>query len=111
MTPPKWVLRLWSKIAPRRMLIVVESDTPPDLLPTRNLYLAREDEEDWAIALNCPCGCGDRLELLLVPEAKPRWTVISPDGAPPSLHPSVWRQSGCGAHFWIRDGRVHWCKD
>ncbi len=72
---PRWILVLWSQIAPRRKLIVFEGDTPPSKINSRNLFIAREDGEDWAVAFKCPCGCGDRLELQLVPEVKPNWSL------------------------------------
>ncbi|WP_229502990.1 DUF6527 family protein [Pseudoduganella guangdongensis] len=59
--------------------------------------------------MRCPCGCGDTIELLLVAEAKPRWDITIDRQYRPSIVPSVWRSSGCKAHFWISKGRVHWC--
>ncbi|MBL4701369.1 MAG: hypothetical protein JKX85_08925 [Phycisphaeraceae bacterium] len=102
-----WIRKLWHRHGPKRRLIVVNWDTPPDHLPTKHLYVCRENGEDWSVAMRCPCGCGDTLELMLLKEAKPNW-ILKAEG-PPTLHPSVWRQSGCGAHFWLRDGHIHWC--
>ncbi|WP_420408134.1 DUF6527 family protein [Hoeflea sp.] len=106
---PLWFLKLWAKIAPARKMIVVDADTPPDIIRTRDIFLARDDGDDWAVALRCPCGCGDRLELLLIPEARPRWSVRLEASGYPTLHPSIWRKTGCRSHFWIRDGRIKWC--
>lgn len=108
----KWRLfcsKLIDYIWPARGIITVEADTPPDKLPLRNLVLAREDDEDWAVAFRCPCGCGKRLELLLVEEAKPRWSLTVDAKGKPTLHPSVWLKGGCRSHFWLRHGKVHWC--
>lgn len=106
---PLWILRLWSWVAPSRKVVIVRGDTPPDIIPNRNLFLAREGKEDWAVAFMCPCGCGDRLELLLVPEVKPRWSMVVHDNRTATLYPSVWRTSNCRSHFWIKKGKVVWC--
>jgi hypothetical protein len=93
-----------------RKVTIVEADTPPEKIPKRNLVLAREGGEDWAVAFRCPCGCGKRLELLLVEEAKPRWSLTIDSRGRPTLHPSVWLKSGCHSHFWVRNGEIFWCK-
>ncbi|WP_456769989.1 DUF6527 family protein [Bradyrhizobium sp. USDA 4448] len=59
--------------------------------------------------MRCPCGCGQGIELLLVKEAKPRWDLSVDPSERPSLKPSVWLQTGCKSHFWLRRGRVEWC--
>lgn len=58
----------------------------------------------------CPCGCGDVIELMLIPEATPHWRLIIGTDKKPSLKPSVWRNTGCRSHFWLRGGSVEWCK-
>ncbi|WP_335339444.1 DUF6527 family protein [Bradyrhizobium sp. CCGE-LA001] len=50
------------------------------------------------------------IELLVVPEAKPRWDVSIDVKQRPSLKPSVWVQRGCRSHFWLKGGRVQWCE-
>ena len=104
-----WWRRLLDTIGPRRKLRVVEGDCIPAKLPLRDLVVAREDGEDWCVGLRCPCGCGERLEMVLLKGVKPRWDVILDDHGRVSLHPSVWLQTGCQSHFWIRKGKVVWC--
>ncbi|WP_245262997.1 DUF6527 family protein [Mesorhizobium australicum] len=60
--------------------------------------------------MKCPCGCGRTIELLVFPEAKPRWSLKVDRRRRPSLTPSVWLQTGCRSHFWVRNGRVHWSR-
>ena len=103
-----WFLKLKEKLLPARRVVIVEADTPPTNLPWRNLILAREDDEDWAVAFYCPCGCGKRVELLLIREAKPSWSIQIDEAGKPSLHPSVWLTVGCKSHFWLRNGKVVW---
>jgi len=105
---PRWFLKLKEYLLPARGITIIEADTPPEKLPWRNLVLAREDNEDWAVAFRCPCGCGKRLELLLIEEAKPNWSISIRKGNKPTLHPSIWLKGGCKSHFWIRNGRVIW---
>ena len=95
---PKWLRPIWSRIEFSRKLIVVYGDTPPQDLTSRHLFLAREGGEDWAVAMLCPCGCGERLELLLIKEATPNWRLRQGSKGQPSLHPSVWRKTGCKSH-------------
>lgn len=105
----KLAMRAFDAIAPARQLSVVESDSLPDALPFRSLVLAREDDEDWCVGLRCPCGCGRKIELLVIKEAKPRWDLKVNAAGRPTLTPSVWLRDGCMSHFWIRNGKVEWC--
>jgi hypothetical protein len=99
MRKPKalWRRRLIAALTPHRRLQVFEGDTLPDRLPTLKLALAREGDEDWSIGMYCPCGCGQRLELLVLAGVKPRWdyhlskaghvTLPPPSGLPPDAGP------------------------
>jgi Family of unknown function (DUF6527) len=106
---PFWWRRLVAALAPRRSLKVVESELP-EKLPLWNLVLAREGDEDWSVGLRCPCGCGQRLEMMLLKKVKPRWDLSVDRRGHASLHPSVWVREGCKSHFWVRSGRIVWCE-
>jgi hypothetical protein len=112
MRKPKalWRRRLIAALIPRRRLQVFEGDTLPDRLPTLKLALAREGGEDWSIGMYCPCGCGQRLELLVLVGVKPRWDYHLSKAGHVTLHPSVWVTAGCRSHFWLRHGKVIWCE-
>lgn len=105
---PRWILELKEFLMPPRRVIIIEGDTPPLKLPRRNIVLAREGDEDWAVAFRCPCGCGKRLELLLIKEAKPNWSIMIDQNNIPTLHPSVWLRNDCKSHFWLRKGKIKW---
>jgi hypothetical protein len=107
---PLWWRRLFAALNRRRLLEIVDGDMLPNKLPARNLVLAREDGEDWCVGLRCPCGCGQRLEMMVLKEVKPRWDVAVDRHGYVSLHPSVWVNVGCQSHFWIRGGKVVWCE-
>lgn len=92
-----------------RRVVFVEGDELPAVLPPRALVVAREGEDLWSAGLICPCGCGRRLEVMLLREARPRWDLKVDGRGRPTLHPSIWVADGCRSHFWLRDGVVHWC--
>ena len=89
---------------------MVDGDSLPDRLPARDLVLARDDDEDWCVGFRCPCGCWRTIEMLVIPEANPRWDLSLDAKGRPSLRPSVWLQTGCRSHFWVRGGRIAWCE-
>lgn len=70
-----------------------------------------EDAEvmKWA-CFRCPGGCGACLSLSLNPQRRPRWTVLIDRWGRPSVEPSIHQKNDCGCHFWIKNGRVIWCK-
>ncbi|WP_306609890.1 DUF6527 family protein [Paracoccus yibinensis] len=61
--------------------------------------------------MRCPCGCGERLQLSLARERRPRWRLEVDHLGRPTLAPSVRMQDGCRAHFHLRSGKVEWCRD
>src|ERR1700677_3223757 len=95
----RWLRNVQARVAPRRRLQIVEGDSLPAHLPRRDLVLARDGDEDWCVGMRCPCGCGSVIELLVIPEAKPRWNLNVDAKGRPSLSPSVWVQRGCRSHF------------
>lgn len=104
-----WLRNAIERLKPARRLVVIDGDSLPAQLPRRDLVLARDDGEDWCVGFKCPCGCGRTIELLLIKESKPRWTVKVNEKQKPTLHPSVWLQTGCRSHFLLVGGRVIWC--
>ncbi|WP_348520670.1 DUF6527 family protein [Algimonas ampicilliniresistens] len=65
--------------------------------------------EKWA-CFSCPGGCGERIDLSLNPNRRPRWTISWDFWTRPTIKPSVHQKNECGCHFWVRNGRVDWCK-
>lgn len=95
---------------PVRKVRIAATDELPAHLPRKDLILVHDDGEDWSVGFWCPCGCGESIELALLQDVKPRWDLIISLEGLPTLHPSVWRRTGCRSHFWLRDGIVHWCE-
>ena len=101
-------LRLTEWWAGPRKLIEVQGDSPLGQLPSRDLVLLREGGEVWSVMMRCPCGCGQPVELPLIREARPRWSLQVDSDGHPTLSPSVWRSEGCRAHYFVRGGKVVW---
>ena len=85
----------------------VHGDEPPRKIARRRLVRMIDEGEPWAVVMMCPCGCGEVLELSLSPASKTFWK-LAVEADHPTLHPSVWRKTGCRSHFWVRRGRVRW---
>ncbi|WP_145650035.1 DUF6527 family protein [Pseudoduganella lurida] len=92
-----------------RRIEICNSEILPVKMPTRNIVLLREGNQDWSVGFACPCGCFRTIELLLIPDATPHW-VLTINKERPTLSPSVWLKTGCRSHFWVRDGKIIWCK-
>jgi hypothetical protein len=65
----------------------------------------REGYLKWA-HLSCP-RCGDHIQLPLAGDK--RWSVDVDILRRPTFAPSVWEQASCGAHFFIKKGKLLWC--
>lgn len=102
----QYVLSRW-KFRNRIWTITVED--LPGTLNSGHLYLIGS-RSPWAAALLCPCGCSQTVQVSLLPEDSPSWTLQLEGRAKlPTLSPSVWRTKGCRAHFFLRAGEIVWC--
>lgn len=81
-----------------------------EALRADRLVVVRGEAPKWAL-MRCPCGCGERLQLSLAIERRPRWVVDIDRLGRPTVVPSVRIRNGCRAHFHLRGGRVEWCSD
>ncbi len=105
---PTLVLSLLERLLPPRQIEITEGEVLPKKLPRRNLVLLRDAGEDWSVGMQCPCGCGQPIELALISEAKPHWKLRLEANDIPTITPSVWLQKGCRSHFFVWQGRVIW---
>ena len=80
----------------------------PDVFQREKLYVAGEDGYAWSAAMLCPCGCGEVLEMNLLPDARPCWKLSESPDHLATLHPSVWLKSGCASHFFVENGKIRW---
>jgi hypothetical protein len=110
----KWLCVAWNWLEglfrrqPRTWKAVLIEDTPVTPRP-QIVYLIGEAEYLWSAAFLCPCGCGELVQLNLLPEARPCWTVISHPDSTVSVSPSIWRVAGCKSHFFLCRGKIEWC--
>jgi hypothetical protein len=87
---------------------VVESMTElPENLKNVIYVVGTAAKYKWVV-FNCPCGCGERLDVNLMRSRHPFWK-LNLEGGKASLSPSVWVPTDrCGSHFWLIDSQVHW---
>lgn len=106
-----WLSRTWDWVRGffRRdlRLIDVHADEVPEKIARGKLLRMIDVGEPWAVAMTCPCGCGEIVELSLSKASRPHWKLRLDKGKP-TLSPSVWRNVGCKSHYWVRRGQVHW---
>lgn len=81
----------------------------PDNMSDEFIYIIGENGFQWFVALNCPCKCGDVINLNLLAEAKPRWEIETHYDLTLSIKPSVWSLKGCGSHYFVTNGKIKWC--
>ncbi len=97
--------------ARRRRYHIREIEDLPDRLDHSTLYVVTVARCQVYAALTCPRRrCGDTLNLNLLPDDRPVWALTEHPNGTPSLHPSIWRRTACGCHFWLREGRIIWCR-
>lgn len=108
-----WLRRAWARFVGRwrydLKVIDLQGDEVPQTIGKKELIRMIDGGQEWSVAMLCPCGCGDMIEMMLLRSVKPRWDLHVDRGLP-TLSPSVWRNTGCRSHFWVRRGRVVWVR-
>ena len=61
-----------------------------------------------SVVIACPDGCGSKLTINLDPRAGKAWRAYHREEGF-TLYPSIWRDSGCGAHFIVWRDAILWC--
>jgi len=61
-----------------------------------------------SIVIQCPEGCGEVISLNLDRRAGPAWQRFERRGSL-TIYPSVWRETGCEAHFIVWNNIILWC--
>jgi hypothetical protein len=98
-------LRRRSKIS---RVVVVESMTVIPAQIGSDLYLVRQGDFDKRAVLDCPCGCGRRIDLNLVCAQNPSWSAQLRRGSI-SLRPSIWlTDDACKSHFFVKQNKIEW---
>jgi hypothetical protein len=106
----RWISRFWKKFRRRKKLKGIVLVEGMSALPYRldgKLYVVGKRMPKWAV-LDCPCRCGDRIDVNLMQNRTPHWTLIIQDDRA-SLNPSLWvPKERCGSHFFIRSNVFLW---
>lgn len=115
----QWVNKLLRKCAvalgfvrkPDLVGIVVSDHPPPEEMALGIVYIiGGPGYQKWAV-FRCPRHEDEIIQLSLMPNRRPRWTVTLDILDRPTIHPSVRQLDGPYAHFWVKAGRVEWCAD
>lgn len=76
------------------------SDASPLLQEPGDTVLIERGYPRW-IVMKCPEGCGEELPINIDRKAGPAWRMYLSPQLGLTLYPSVWRDTGCGAHFIV----------
>lgn len=84
-------------------------DLPNEICPGI-IYIIGEKEFHWQLAMICPCGCNEIIQLNLLKDASPQWEFRITKKNKITIYPSVWRNKGCKSHFVLKNSVVNWIK-
>lgn len=89
---------------------VAEQPRPEAIEPGVIYVVGGKDYKKWAI-LRCPNDTDEIIQLSLMPNRRPRWSITADFFERPTIHPSVRQVEGSYAHFWVKRGNIAWCGD
>lgn len=97
--------------APDLLARIVADHPFPDSLETGWIYVVGgPGYQKWAY-FRCPADNAEIIQLSLMPNHRPRWSVAIDFLQRPTIHPSIRQLDGSYAHFWVRKGTIAWCAD
>lgn len=83
----------------------------PDNIQAGVVYIIRSSGfQKWAMFL-CPRHENEIIQLCLMRNRRPHWTVKTDLLGRPTINPSVRQLKGSFAHFWVKAGHIEWCSD
>ena len=91
---------------------VLVSDHPlPEAVEAAKIYIVGgSSHQKWAV-FRCPKHEEEIVQLSLMQNRRPRWTITMDFLDRPTIHPSVRQLDRAYAHFWVKSGCVDWCAD
>ena len=91
---------------------VLVADHPlPKAMEAGKIYIVcGPGYQKWAV-FRCPKHEEEIVQLSLMQNRRPRWTIAMDFLDRPTIHPSVRQLDGAYAHFWVESGCVDWCAD
>ena len=101
----EWLFRLPGLTRPHLLSLTVPEAPGQDVLGKPLVFVeVRDGFQKWA-HLSCP-RCGDHIQLQLA--GKDRWKLQTDWLSRPTIYPSIWERSSCGAHFFVTRGDLRW---
>lgn len=91
-------------------LLVADHPMPAAMQPGVIYIVGGPGYQKWAV-FRCPRYENEIIQLSLMANRRPRWTITADFIGRPTIHPSVRQLDGSFAHFWVKGGRVEWCAD
>jgi hypothetical protein len=61
-----------------------------------------------SIVMRCPDDCGEVITVNLDRRTGPAWRAYNRNNRL-TIYPSIWRESGCKAHFIVWNNHILWC--
>lgn len=106
---PRWILStlIGTRLLKRPRFLCVDADDEPDTGDFDSFTVVREvrgGHPKWAY-LKCP-KCGELISLNIA--GKGHWRLYVDWLHRPTINPSIWQTGSCGAHFFVRQGRIDW---
>jgi len=91
---------------------VLVGDHPrPDAMEAGKVYIVGgPGYQKWAV-FRCPRHEDEIIQLSLMQNRRPHWSITLDFLDRPTIHPSVRQLDGAFAHFWVKTGDIDWCAD
>ena len=82
----------------------------PDKENVKNniVYIIGEENFEWCLVFQCPCGCQDIIYLNLLTDTRPCWRIEKHEKECFSISPSINRIVGCKSHFFLKENSIQW---
>lgn len=90
--------------------LVSDHPAPAAMQPGVIYIVGGAGYQKWAV-FRCPRYEDEIIQLSLMPNRQPCWTIRTDLIGRPTIDPSVRQLDGSFAHFWVKGGRVAWCTD
>lgn len=90
--------------------LVSDHPKPQDMQPGVIYIVGGPGYQKWAL-FRCPGHTDEIIQLSLMANRRPRWTIKTDIIGRPTINPSVRQLDGSLAHFWVKSGHVEWCAD
>lgn len=112
----KFALHIWNRLliifnkVDYSYTLVAARPNVNEIPPKVIVVVGHKNFPKWVL-MQCPCGCKDLLTLSLMKKFDPFWSYEADNWNRITLSPSVWKNDGCRSHFFIKKGKLIWCKN